>query len=262
MSTQDSERGRQDSAQLTPLPSADDLPRSGEGFQETAVREAFDAYRRHVTQLQTQLRVLQAAGRGGAEAEPTGHAVRMDALHLIRAAAEFADALERDAQTAASSQIRKAEMAIGDKQRELQKHETQIEQLGQEDERKRGEIMKDARKEARDLLAKADRDAREQVRAAEASGARLLEQSRHQATELTNSARAEIDQSLEWARNEAAQISNRAREAAEQLLGAAGLGEEAIERVVTAIVGPSGEKSKTTGPGTPTSGPPGGQSAG
>ena len=38
-------------------------------------------------------RVLQAADAGSA-IEPTGHAVRMDALHLIREASEFADVLE------------------------------------------------------------------------------------------------------------------------------------------------------------------------
>jgi len=62
------------------------------------VREAFEAFRRHTTQLQVQLRVLQAAGQSGVE--PTGHAVRMDAMHMIRAAAEMADTIERDAQTA------------------------------------------------------------------------------------------------------------------------------------------------------------------
>ncbi len=41
-----------------------------------------------------------------AAVEPTGHAVRMDALHLIRAAAEFADTIERDAQNASASAAR------------------------------------------------------------------------------------------------------------------------------------------------------------
>jgi hypothetical protein len=77
-------------ATLTSLPRVEDLPSAGDGYDRDRVREAFDAFRRHVTQLQAQLRVLQAAGTG-AQVEPTGHAVRMDALHLIRAAAEFAD---------------------------------------------------------------------------------------------------------------------------------------------------------------------------
>src|SRR5262249_56298225 len=81
------EEARQQS--LTPLPSFEDLPRRGDGLDPDAVREAFEAYRRHAAQLQAQLRVLPAAG-SSAHVEPTGHAVRMDSLHLIRAAAHFA----------------------------------------------------------------------------------------------------------------------------------------------------------------------------
>ena len=74
------------------------------------MRDAFEAFRRHTAQLQAQLRVLQAAGQSGVE--PTGHAVRMDALHLVRAAAEFADTIERDAQTASAAQLRRTEEEV------------------------------------------------------------------------------------------------------------------------------------------------------
>ncbi len=97
MSTNDPRRA---SAALTALPQAQDLPVAADGYERARVEEAFEAFRRHVTSLQAQLRVLQAAPRG-ASTEPTGHAVRMDALHLIRAAAEFSDTIERDAQEAA-----------------------------------------------------------------------------------------------------------------------------------------------------------------
>ena len=86
---------------LTSLPRVEDLPSAADGYDREQVREAFEAFRRHTTQLQVQLRVLQAAGQSGAE--PTGHAVRMDALHMIRAAAEMADTIERDAQTGRAS---------------------------------------------------------------------------------------------------------------------------------------------------------------
>ena len=80
---------------LTSLPRLEDLPQTDDGtYEPDGVREAFDSFRRHALQLQAQLRVLQAAGKT-ASVDPTGHAVRMDALHLIRAAAEFADTLER-----------------------------------------------------------------------------------------------------------------------------------------------------------------------
>src|SRR2546421_12174436 len=86
---------------VTSLPRIEDLAVIAGGFDDQTVRVAFEAFRRHAVQLQAQLRVLQAAGRS-THVDPTGHAVRMDALHLIRGAAEFADVLERDAQTASA----------------------------------------------------------------------------------------------------------------------------------------------------------------
>src|SRR5664280_738446 len=93
MSTQDP--GRAQPASLTSLPRIEDVPFTDHGYDPDQIRSAFEAFQRHVAQLQAQLRVLQAAGRSSME--PSGHAVRMDALHLIRSAAEFADALERPA---------------------------------------------------------------------------------------------------------------------------------------------------------------------
>ena len=48
---------------LTSLPRVEDLGAAGDGYDREQVREAFEAFRRHTTQLQVQLRVLQAAGR-------------------------------------------------------------------------------------------------------------------------------------------------------------------------------------------------------
>jgi hypothetical protein len=220
---------------LTPLPRLEDLPRSGEGFDREKVGEAFDAFRRHVTALQAQLRVLQAAPRS-AITEPSGHAVRMDALHLIRSAAEFADTIERDAQEAAAKQVGKAEQEIRESQMELQQREAEIARIRQETERQRTEILSAARKESREILTKSNRDATAELREAEARGSRLTEQSRHQATELTNSARAEVEQTLDWARAQAELVVQRARMGAEQLLSAAGHGDAAIHEAVDAIV--------------------------
>jgi hypothetical protein len=231
MSSGESERS---AAALTALPTLEQL-RSGEGYDEQSVREAFDAFRRHTAQLQAQLRVLQAARRTS-NVEPTGHAVRMDALHLIRAAAEFADTLERDAQTASASQLQRTEEEVRAKQRELQAREAEIERYRTESERQRAEIVNAAKAEARDLLAKSNADATRELREAESRGNRLLEQSRHQATELTNSARAEVEQTLEWARAQATAVMARAQKGAEQLLAAAGLGEPAIGQVVQSIM--------------------------
>ena len=232
MSSGESERS---SAGLTSLPSLDQLHRAGDGYEEQSVREAFDAFRRHTAQLQAQLRVLQAA-RKTANVEPTGHAVRMDSLHLIRAAAEFADTLERDAQTASASQLQRTEEEVRARQRELQEREAEIERYRTESERQRAEIVNAAKAESRDLLTKSKADATRELREAETRGNRLLEQSRHQATELTNSARAEVEQTLEWARAQATAVMARAQKGAEQLLAAAGLGEPAIAQVVQSIM--------------------------
>jgi hypothetical protein len=228
--------GRAGVPSLTSLPRFEDIPRTGDGLDPERTREAFDAFRRHAAQLQAQLRVLQAAGRT-ASVEPTGHAVRMDALHLIRAAAEFADTIERDAQNASAAQLGRTEEEVRHRQRELQDREAEIERYRQESERQRNEMLNAARNESRELLAKSHADATRELQEAEAKGSRLLEQSRHQATELTNAARAEVEQTLEWARAQATAILARAQHGAEQLLAAAGLGQEAIAQVASAIVG-------------------------
>src|ERR671923_2255030 len=207
MATQ--EPGQQPS--LTALPRLEDLPRRGDGYDAEKVREAFEAFRRHSTQLQAQLRVLQAASRSGQTVEPTGHAVRMDALHLIRAAAEFADTVEDDAQRASEAQLSKTEEEVRRRRREQQEREAEIERYRQESERQRAEMLNNARIEARELLANSNRDATQELTESEARGNRLLEQARHQATELTNAARAEVEQTLEWARAQADVVTQRAR---------------------------------------------------
>ena len=229
---------------LTALPRLEDLPTERDGYDRDRVREAFDAFRRHMAQLQAQLRVLQAAGRT-ASVDPTGHAVRMDALHLIRAAAEFADTLERDAQSASAAQLGKTEEEVRRRQRDLQAQEADLQRYRQDTERQRTEILGAANKEAREIVARANADAKTELREAEAKGARLLEQARHQAMELTNATRAEVEQTLEWARAQTSAILARAQHGAEQLLGSAGLGEaaaaevaEAIVRAATAVAGP------------------------
>ena len=249
MSSGDSERS---TAGLTALPTVEQLQRSGEGYDEQGVRQAFDAFRRHTAQLQAQLRVLQAA-RKTSNVEPTGHAVRMDALHLIRVAAEFADTLENDAQAASATQFQRTEEEVRRKQNELQERGAEVERYRTESERQRSEILTAAKSEARDLLGKANADATRELREAETRGNRLLEQSRHQATELTNAARAEVEQTLEWARAQATAVMARAQKGAEQLLAAAGLGEPAIGQVVQSIVAANdSEIARAAAPSAPT----------
>src|SRR5918995_2700715 len=244
MSSGESERS---AAGLTALPSLEQLQRAGDGYDANSVREAFDAFRRHTAQLQAQLRVLQAS-RKTADLGATGHAMRMDSLHLIRAAAEFADTLERDAQAASASQLQRTEEEVRAKQRELQERGAEIERYRTDSERQRAEIVNAAKAEARDLLTKSNADATRELREAETSGNRLLEQSRHQATELTNSARAEVEQTLEWARAQATAIMARAQQGAEQYLSAAGLGDDAISGVSEAIINAARLESEAARP--------------
>lgn len=220
---------------LTSLPRVEDLPTARDGYDRDKVRDAFEAFRRHTTQLQVQLRVLQAAGQSGIE--PTGHAVRMDSLHLIRAAAEMADTIERDAQSASATQLRRTEEEVTKRQHELQDREGEVERYKAESERQRAEMLNAAKAEARQTTQEAQQQAAQEIKEAESRAARLLEQARHQATELTNSARAEVEQTLEWARSQAGAIISRAQEGAEQLLGAAGLGDDVVGRVAESIVG-------------------------
>jgi len=220
---------RAQAASLTSLPRVEDLPSAADGYDREKVREAFESFRRHTTQLQVQLRVLQAAGQGSAE--PTGHAVRMDALHMIRAAAEMADTIERDGQTASAAQLRRTEEEVARRQRDLQDRSAEVDRYRQESERQRAEMLNAAKTESRQTLQEAQQQAAKEVSEAESRAARLLEQSRHQATELTNATRAEIEQTLEWARGQAGAIIHRAQEGAEQLLAAAGLG-DAVDLVL------------------------------
>ena len=218
---------------MTSLPRVEDLGTAGDGYDREQVREAFDAFRRHTTQLQVQLRVLQAAGQSGVE--PTGHAVRMDALHLIRAAAEMADAIERDAQTPRrrrSGARRRRSRGASASSRSARPRSSAT---ASESERQRTEMLNAAKARRAQMTQEAQAQATQEVREAESRAARLLEQARHQATELTNSARAEVEQTLEWARSQAGVIIHRAQEGAEQLLSAAGLGDEAIGGVAQKI---------------------------
>src|SRR5262249_32982813 len=190
------------------------------------------------------------AGRT-ADVEPTGHAMRMDALHLIREAAEFADVLERDAQRASAAQLRRTEAEIRRRQQEMQQGEADVERFRHESERLRAETLNAARNEARQLLADANRDASQELREAESRSARLLEQGRHQATELTNAARAEVEQTLEWARGQAPAPGARGRRGAGRLLAAAGLGEPAIGRVVEALLAQAEREAEGDGAAAP-----------
>ena len=233
---------------LTSLPRLEDLPRSsGGGYEPDGVRAAFDNFRRHVLQLQAQLRVLQAAGQS-ANVDPTGHAVRMDALHLIRAASEFADVLERDAQAASAAQLGRTEEEVRRRQKELQALDATIEAKRSQTEREVAEMLSAAKNDASEMRQNGERDASAALLEAEARGTRLVEQARHKSTEMANGARAEVEQTLDWARSQASAIIFRAQDGAEKLLTAAGLGPDALGEVAGAIMDAARSGSQATTP--------------
>ena len=233
---------------LTSLPRLEDLPRSsGGGYEPDGVRASFDNFRRHVLQLQAQLRVLQAAGQS-ANVDPTGHAVRMDALHLIRAASEFADVLERDAQAASAAQLGRTEEEVRRRQKELQALDATIEAKRSATERDVAEMLAAAKNDASEMRKNGERDASASLLEAEARGTRLVEQARHKSTEMANGARAEVEQTLDWARSQASAIIFRAQDGAEKLLTAAGLGPDALGEVAGAIMDAARSGSQATTP--------------
>src|SRR6266853_1608524 len=162
-----SETAQDQANPLTALPRLEDLPRSsGGGYEPDGVRAAFDTFRRHLLQLQAQLRVLQAAGTT-ANVDPTGHAVRMDALHLIRAASEFADVLERDAQLASAAQLSRTEEEVRRRQKELQALESPLEAKRAATEREVAEQVAAAKAEAAEMRKNGERDASAAIMEAE-----------------------------------------------------------------------------------------------
>ena len=130
---------RNPSAAVRSLPQVDELPRTPQGgYDPQSVAEAFDAFRRNAMQLSAELRVVRAAASRApvpaAPAQPpVGHEARMSAMRIIRAAAEFADAIEREAQRSAAAHLSR----IDD----------------------RAEIVAAAKREAEEIITNARRDA-------------------------------------------------------------------------------------------------------
>lgn len=235
---------------LTPVPRIEDLGIAERGYDRDAVKQAFADFRRLLTWHQAQLRVLQSAPRG-ASPQSTGHDIRMDALHLIRAAADFADALERDAQTAAARQMERAAAEIREAKARLEENEQELDRHQRGVERQAAEALAQARTEAHEIVARAKREAGQELGEANAAAARLLEQARHQATELTNAARVEIERAMEWARAHSDATRQRAQAGAEQLLAATGQSEETIRAVADAIAHSADATSEARRPAAP-----------
>src|SRR4029079_8048204 len=92
------------------------------------------------------------------------NAVLMDSLHLIRAASEFADVLERDAQTASAAQLARTEEEVRRRQRDLQAAENERERKRAEFERSAGELLASAKSDAAEMRKTGERDANAAIR--------------------------------------------------------------------------------------------------
>jgi hypothetical protein len=211
-----------------PYPRLEDIPSVPHGLDPGRVAEAFERFERELSRQRTrQLPALPDSGRQEA---------RLEALKLIRAAAEFADVLERDAQEVAARQMAQVHRELDQREAELRTRESAL--LAQKDEleRRRSEILAAAERQADEIVAAAQRAAVEARHEAELAKLRVLEEARGHIGELTAATRAEVERTLEWSRAQAEGIVNRARSVAEQLLSASLRGQHHVVQVVDAIV--------------------------
>jgi F0F1-type ATP synthase membrane subunit b/b' len=218
---------------LMPLPRVEDLPLAKDGYDRARVADSFDVFERQLGNLQARISVLEAAGSAG---NPGAHAVRMDALNLIRGAAEYAETLERDAVDAVARQLEHARSDMQGAMANLAERLSELARRRDEFERERAELLAEARRIGEDMRAAAQRDADELLRDAELRASRLIEKARHDATELTNSARVEVERTLDWARRHSETMLNRGREGAERLLAAAGADPTTLAEVTGALI--------------------------
>jgi hypothetical protein len=214
------------------LPQLDELPVvRRNGLDPEAVGEAFKRFEDHIVSLQDELRSLdaaileaRAARASVAEHSPEGgSAARTESLNLIRAAAEFAELLERDGREEAQKRLRAAEDELHSQRLKLVEREAELDRERRSIEARRDEVLERALEDARATLERAEEKARETLREAEAAGARLLEVAREQTIEITSEARGEAERQLEWARAQGEALLRRAQTEAAEVRTLAGV---------------------------------------
>jgi cell division septum initiation protein DivIVA len=231
-----------------PAPRLEDIPFAAHGLDPDRVSESFQAFERQLSWY----RARQGTTLPAVPAGPAGADLRADAMRLIRAAVEFADVVERDAQEVACQQVEQAAEAIRRREAELEEREAALRSGLADLERRRASMILAARREAEEIVAAAMHESTELRREAEAARVKIVEECRHHATDLANASRADVEQTLEWARAQAEAIVRRGRAVAEQLLAASLRGQGDVARVVDAIVraaeAQAGEPPETAGP--------------
>ena len=135
-----------------------------------------------------------------------------------------------------AGQIGRAESDISDKQREFLKESCRSSGTGARAEQKRTELLAEAEKEARETRDKAEREASQKLKDAEAVG--QAAGAGAAPGDRADEQRSSGDRSVARVGSlQGTDIVRRAREGAEQLLGAAGLGGAALDHVVKSIAG-------------------------
>ncbi|HEY3961357.1 MAG TPA: hypothetical protein VGL84_02435 [Gaiellaceae bacterium] len=203
------------------VPKIEELRRSEDGgYDAQSVAAAFEAFRRSMLQMSAEVRVLKAAAAARPQAtvpipDATTREARMSAMRIVRAAAEFADAIEREAQEAAMARLGRIDSDLERRQSNVVDDERRVSALKEELERNRDRYIKEAEDEAQKIVAAAQR----------------------QADNLSANVQAEVDETLSWARAHASSILTRVQEVTRQLLRAAALGPAHVDDVTDAIVG-------------------------
>lgn len=216
------------SASLDELPQLERLARTpGGDYDPDSVAAAFDAFWRNAMQLHAELRVVKAAAGRPPAAAPstTNHEARMSAMRIIRAAAEFADAIEAEAQKTAAVQVQRLDSDIERRQREVVENEQRIIEMQERVLRDRDRLIREAEAAARDIAASARRDA---------DG--VLAEARRKTDHLSAGMQADVEETLAWARAQAASILARVQEVAREILGAASPGADRLDDVLEAVV--------------------------
>ena len=136
-------------ALLEPLPRLESIPAAGQGpgLDPSRVAEAFEVFHRQLSWYRAQATALPALIETGRQE------ARTDALKLIRAAAEFADVLERDAQEVAARQIVRVETEIRRREGDLRDRESVLAAEKDDLDRRRSEVLAAARREADEIVA-------------------------------------------------------------------------------------------------------------
>jgi vacuolar-type H+-ATPase subunit H len=214
------------SASLDSLPQLEQLPRVGDGgYDADSVAAAFDAFWRNAMQLRAELRVVKAAaGRAPSPAPATNHEARMSAMRIIRAAAEFADAIELEAQKTSAAQLERLDANLERRQREVVENEQRIVEMQERVLRDRDRLIREAEVSARGIVAGAHRDA---------DG--VIAEARRKADHLSVGMQADVEETLGWARAQAASILARVQQVSREILGAAS-GVEQVDDVLEAVV--------------------------